>query len=369
LTSSDLAERVAAIEHMVARPGLLGDAEVSAFVENGTADERRAVAVGIARRPAQAASPETLLRLLEDPDIDVRRRAIETAGTLRRRELIPALLPLLARPGTVASARSALAAYGNRVVGTLGDWMRDPSVPTTIRWRIPAVLSAIGTQEAADELMRLDGAGDAGGGYRVLKALNQIRERDASITFDRTAVRSRLGREVQTFAHFELHLRIWRAEPASRASDLLVTTLEQRLDYAMNRIFRRLGLIYAQREIRVGYRAVAGTSRRTRAQAVEFFDTVLLPEDRRVLQPVLEDDPQRRAALVAAVFGLRELDRAASLTALVHGDDAWLQACALFTIGFDRRTEDAAIVTEAGPFAHPLSAETAAWSRRRLEFA
>ena len=125
LTSSDLAERAAAIEHMVARPGLLGDAEVNAFVENGTADERRAVAVGIARRPAQAASPETMLRLLEDADLEVRRRAIEACGALRRREFIPALLPHLARPGTAASALSALAAYGNRIAGTLGDWMRD----------------------------------------------------------------------------------------------------------------------------------------------------------------------------------------------------------------------------------------------------
>ena len=369
LTSNDLAERAAAIEHMVARPGLLGDAEVEAYVERGTPAERRAVAVGIARRPAQATTPETLLRLLDDEDLDVRRQAIEACGALRRREFIPALLPHLARPGTAATARLALAAYGNRVVGTLADWMRDPSVSAAIRWAIPAVLAAIGTQEAADELMRLDGAGDTGAGYHVLKALNKIRERQPSVTFERTTVRSRLGREVETFARIELHLRVWRAEAPSRARDLLVTSLEQRLDFAMNRIFRRLGLIYAQREMRVGYRAVAGTSRRTRAQAVEFLETALLPEDRRVLQPMLEDDPQRRVALAAAVFGLRVADRAASLHDLVHGDDAWLQSCALFAIGSDRHQEHAALVTVASPLRHPLSVETAAWSRRRLESA
>ena len=117
----------------------------------------------------------------------------------------------------------------------------------------------------------------------------------------------------------------------------------------------------------MGYRAVAGPSRRTRAQALEYLDTTLLPEDRRVVQPVLEDDPQRRAALAAATFGVRVPDRAASLHDLVHGDDAWLQSCALFVIGFERRQEDAALVTDASAMLHPLAIETAAWSRRRLE--
>jgi AAA family ATP:ADP antiporter len=369
LDSTDAAERVAAIEHMVARPGMLGDSEVESFVIHGGSDERRAVAIGIARRPAHAVPIETLLQLLDDPDLEVRRRAIESCGVLRRREFIPALLPHLARPATAAVVRSALAAYGNRVTGTLADWMRDPAVPVAVRWRIPSVLAAIGTQEAADELMRMDGAGDPGAGYRVLKSMNQIRERHPNVSFDRALVRSRLGREVEACARVELHLRIWQAEPSTRARDLLVSSLEQRLDFAMNRIFRRLGLIYAQREMSVGYRAVAGTSRRTRAQAVEFFETTLLPEDRRVLQPVLEDDSARRAALAAAVFGVRVPDHAASLHDLVHGDDAWLQSCALYLVGADRRAEFAGIVDAAPAFAHPLPAETAAWSRRRLEVA
>ena len=372
LESSNAAARAAALTHLVSRSDAGSEPAVAArldsFLESGAASDRRAVAQALAKRPRSPFLHAKLLQLLGDADLDVRRDAIATAGAVRLREFVPALVPLLSQTATREAARSALAAYGNRVVGTIGDYLADPSVAIAMRRELPRVLAEIGTQEAANELLRVPFTTDSVLLTRLVKAQNKIRRRNSKVVFPRVAVREALQRDIEQWLRLHMHVETWEREDRSRARDLLLGSLQERLEVTFGRIFRRLGLLYPAEEIFLGYRALAGgQSRRTRAQALEYLDTTLLPEDRRLLVPLLEE-PDRRLVLAESLYGIRSFDRVSSLVDLVRGTDAWLQACALFVIGFARWEDLADLVRGAlGPEASPLVQETATWSLARLE--
>ena len=371
LLSPDDAARAAALTYMVSRPST-PDSEVETradeVLRNGTAMERRGLAVGLGRRPH--ASPLLRMRLadlLTDPEVEVRREALAACATSGARDLVPAMLPLVAVPTTRTAARMALARFGNRIVGALGDALGDVSLPVAVRRELPAVLGDIGSQEAANELLRAPGV-DPILRFATLRAQNRIRVRSPHIVFPRQAVHRALSAEVETFLRMHLHLQVWEREPPSRARKLILMTLLERRDNAFERIFRRLGLLYPAQDIFLGYRALSDPARRTRAQAIEYLDSVLLPEDRRLLVPIL-DDPDRRALFAESLYRLRRHTRESSLDELVRGGDVWLQACALYVIGATRTTPLVDAVRDTLDGDSALVRETAAWSLKRLETA
>lgn len=370
LRSTDPAARTAAIVFLLSQPGPEAPAaeRLDALLREGSASDRRAVAQALARRPRPSGLHARLRDLLDDPDASVRREAIVACGAVQRREFVPPLVELLAAVATRVAARSALAAFGGRVVGTIGDYLADETVALAVRRELPLVLAAIGTQEAANELLRIPHPADPVLLLRLLKAQNKIRARNPEVAFPRVAVQEGLQREVELFLRLHLHLEVWRRlEPRSRARDLVLASLEERQDATFSRIFRRLGLLYPAQEMFLGYRAFAGESRRTRAQALEYLDSVLLPEDRRVLVPVLEN-PERRTLLAEVLYGLAPYDRRTSLAALLGGTDTWLQACALYYVGTARLVELGQHARDTLAAASvPIVRETAAWSLRRLE--
>jgi AAA family ATP:ADP antiporter len=369
LASEDDAARAAALTYVISRPtttDAAAEARVDAALRHGNPVERRAVAAGLGRRTH--ASPllrKRLADLLLDPNVDVRREALAAAATAGARDLVPAMLPLLAASPTRDAARAALASFGNRIVGALGDALADASIPPGVRRELPFVLGDIGTQEAANELLRVPSA-DPLLRLRALKAQNRIRARAPHIVFPRAAVQEALGREIEMFLRLHLHLDVWAVEPPSQARTLLHSTLVERRDATFDRIFRRLGLLYPAHDIFLGYRALSGGPRRTRAQAIEYLDSVLLPEDRRLLVPIL-DEPDRRGLFAESLYRIPRYTRVTSLVELSHGSDPWLQACALYVIGATRLRDLADAARAALEADVALVRETAAWSLAHLE--
>jgi AAA family ATP:ADP antiporter len=371
LASSDDAARAAALTYLVSRsstPESEVEARADVVRRQGTVMERRGLAVGLGRR----AHPSPLLRmrladLLHDPDADVRREALAAGAASGARDLVPVMLPLLASPATRTAARAALARFGNRIVGALGDALGDAALPIAVRRELPAVLADIGSQEAANELLRVPNV-DPILRFAALRAQNRIRARSPHIVFPRPAVHRALSAEVETFLRMHLHLEVWEHEAPSRSRKLLLMALQERRDAAFERIFRRLGLLYPAEEIFLGYRALADPARRTRAQAIEYLDSVLLPEDRRLLVPIL-DEPDRRALFAESLYRLHRYTRDSSLAELARGADVWLQACALYVIGALRVASLAGAVRDALDTDTALVRETAAWSLKRLESA
>src|SRR5262249_38952062 len=231
-----------------------------------------------------------------------RRVAFRSVGMSGDRDLVSALVGKLVHVSSRKDAQQTLASYGERIVGTLGDYLVDQRVPLKARREIPRVLAQIGSQEAANSLFRASASVDEDRVLvqRTLWALNRIRRNNETLTLPSAIVDQHLREEVRLY----LRLLVQRAAvgvPSDDSRRLLVRALSERMLQCRERIFRRLALLCPPRDILRAYRGLINPSTRVRAQSMEYLETILSAEHKTLLAPLLDDAPEaervRRAAL------------------------------------------------------------------------
>lgn len=339
LQADDLAIRIAAIgciaEHSpIEDQELLEDDMIRALIDH-EGPNSELVRVQIARalgRVQRSSFKELLGKLLSDPSPLVVSEAIESAGRTGDRRFIPQLLERVSDKKYRKVARAALASYGDRVVGTLTDYVRDRASDFATRSNLCRVLRQIPTQHSVDELISLLDHVEPAVRYHVLKALNGLRASYPDLRFGHGALNNTLRDETESY--YAILQIIGMAGPADGdAGKLLRRVLQEKIDANLERIFRLLGLSYTQKDIYGAYLGIISQRKDLRASAIEFLDNVLKKEVKRYLFPIVDsitvDSKIQRGE---ALFGLRIKDREAAVAYLIRGSDPWLKTCALFTL-------------------------------------
>jgi ATP:ADP antiporter, AAA family len=370
LDADDPGLRAAALAGIVEHAGDEDLPRVRALLEerlaSGEAEERVIAAEAIGARPAPSPFEDLLPPLFEDPDPAVRRAAIVSAGRVQSREHVPALIGALADRSVGHAARDALVAYGDKAVGTLGDWLVDPSVAIEVRRLIPRVLQELPSPESVAALFRPRETSDVVLDYRVLKAANHLRNADGALAFPADRVYEAIERDVRELLGAEIHARS-HADADEPAERFLLLVLRERRAHALDRVFRRLALIHPPASIFAAWRGLTAADGRVRGNAVEFVENVLDAERRPLIMPLMPDaDEEARLELARTRFDLAPLDRHASLARLLEGDDAWLRAAALYVIGRRRERALIARVESNLESTDPCVRETAGWARTML---
>jgi len=307
--------------------------------------------------------------LLEDPDLEVRRAALSSAGRAQVRAHLSALIEALGTRETEAAAREGLVAFGAGAVGTLGDWLADERVAVEIRRAIPRALREIPTQDAVAALFRATATRDVVLDYRILKAANQIRLANPALTFPAERVTTDLDDTVREFLAVEFHLEAHKGS-ADEAGRFLLVVLDERRDQALNRIFRRLALLYPPRSVLAAYHGILSANPRVSGNAIEYIDNAVSEEHRALIKPLLPDaDPDLGLELAKMRYGLGPMNARVSLTALLEGADLWVRTCALYVVG-QRREQRLLDKVEANLDATDERVrETAEWAIQALKAA
>jgi len=334
------------------------------FLVSGDPQVRAAVADGLGRRAAPCPLHDMLGPLLADPDLDVRRAAIHSAGKVGRREYIPTLIATLAARVTEDAARAALVSLGDRVVGTLGDYLNDPSVPIAVRHAIPRALAEMPTQESVNALFRSRDTSDVRLTYRILKASNRLRASGTRLTFPRALVTEDIERDVGNYLFALIHRRVSPSGQGPSAERLFAVALEERVEQSLNRVFRRLGLIYPPANIAAAYRGITSSNARLKGNAVEYLENALSAEHRALVLPLVEERGEAdRLRLAQQRYGIRPAGYEQTLEAVLKADDAWLRACALFVVGSRKERSLLPLVESNLSTLNALVRETASWAR------
>ncbi len=367
LESDDPRHRRAALLYAAENAGPVDDARLLALCErrlrDGTVEDHAAVAEALGRRPAGTMLHALLDRLLRHPQRAVRVAAYGSAGRLRRRADVPILIEALTRSGEREAARAALVAYADGVSGTLSDWLSDRSVPSPVRRELPRVLGEIGTQEAANGLMRCREREDVRLAYRILKACNRIRAADKRVRFDAALAGEDLELDARAYGFALVHSRACPEQMAPRSPErLLLTVLGERMDQALDRVFRRLALLYPPRTLYDAWRGLSG-DRRQRGNAIEYLENALAPAHRALVLPLVNaGSDEERLRFVEQRWGFRPLAYDDSLEQILGSEDVWLRAVALQVIG-TRRDRRMLTQVEANLGAsNALVREIAAWA-------
>ncbi|HEY1252239.1 MAG TPA: Npt1/Npt2 family nucleotide transporter [Thermoanaerobaculia bacterium] len=308
--------------------------------------------------------------LLADPDPDVLRAAVRAAGRLRKRRTANRLIELLGDSRVREEAAAALAALGDRVLGTLRDQLLDEDIPHAVRLEVPAVLARVGTQGAANALTENLLESDPDLRYRTIWALNELRRDAPKTTIDSARLQAALGFEMM------LHTRTSEiASVAGRAAGAasdeeseVVRRLEAARDQEIERIFRILSLLYPDTDFRSAHYGLRSGDTVARDNALEFLEVNLDGNLRRSLVSLLDPTtaPDERILPALRRTGAKAPKPGELAAALVASDDPWLKACGIRSIGVLGLVELSVHVESSLDAEDPLLRETARAAKRQL---
>jgi len=235
-----------------------------------------------------SSSPVTseLNKLLKDKSPDVLRYAIESAGSLKRREFVPHLINHLSTSRVEIISSKALVAYGNKITGILKDYLSDPDVNLKTRRAIPDILKQVGTQRAADllasELKKKENEVET----EMIEALYKMRTKHPQIQFSQKPV---LGKTIQIIKKCYFVLLEMHDLMADRRKEHLVSDMEKSLARSLKHIFELLSLIYSPDDIIKAYQNICTGTKKSIDYSIELLDNILHREVKEVLLPLIDD--------------------------------------------------------------------------------
>jgi hypothetical protein len=141
--------------------------------------------------------------------------------------------------------------------------------------------------------------------------------------------------------------------------------------YELERIFRLLALLYPPRDVYNAFFGLTmGTSQR-QANALEVLEHLLRAELYRRLVNALDSEIpfQAKVNFASRLCGSSVKSRNEALRILLHSEDGWISACALYAVGKECLTELNDEVSRVPHAADPLLDETWQWASARLKAA
>jgi AAA family ATP:ADP antiporter len=272
--------------------------------------------------------------LLQDEDVEVARAALKAAGRLKKRVFVGRILERMNEPELASAAVEALAAFGNRIVGTLRDSLIDPETPSDVRRAIPDVLLAIGTPAAQTVLTESVLDRDVVLRYRCITALNKLGQLYPDRPVDRRIIESVLAAEIM--GHYRSY-QVMGSLSAAIPEDISAVShgLLESIQKEQERIFRLLKMLYPAHDLHSAYVGLQSSDPNVHDNALEFIDTVLPPQMRATIVPLLDREVSlpRRAEIASRVLGSTLSGREEAVEVLTNSDDPWLRSCAAYAIG------------------------------------
>jgi HEAT repeat protein len=227
-----------------------------------------------------------LTRLLKEESPEVRRYAIESAGKLKNRKFVPILLSQLKDPMIGRVAGNALEEYGQKILGTLKDYLADSDEDVRIRKAIPDIMFRIGTKRAAD-LMALElEKNDAQIESEVIEALFKLRTKDPELRFLKRHIEPKLLFVIKKcyLLLIEMHDLMLDDRKAQLVSDLEID-----LARSLKHIFELLSLIYPHEDILKAYQNISSGTKESVDYSCELLDNILNKQLREYIFPLIED--------------------------------------------------------------------------------
>jgi AAA family ATP:ADP antiporter len=229
-----------------------------------------------------------LKKLLIEDSPDVLRYAIETAGKLKRKDFVPLVVVHLKKAATRSVASQSLAEHGEKILGSLKDYLTDGAEDIRIRKAIPDIMSQIGTQRAADmmvmELKKRMGDVES----ELIEAMYRLRKKNRLIRFQNSYIEAEIGSLIKK--SYMIIMEMHELMPDEKRAKL-VSDLENNLASTLKNIFNLLSLIYPVEDVLGAYRNFSAGTKKSISDAIELCDVFLEREVRELIIPLMEDVP------------------------------------------------------------------------------
>ncbi|MEE4311046.1 MAG: Npt1/Npt2 family nucleotide transporter [candidate division KSB1 bacterium] len=321
-----------------------------------------------------------LKNLLNDTTPDVVKAAALNAGRSGSQEFIPLLIDKLGQSDVRRFVSEALACYGENVIPHLERALENETENYQIRAALPRVLALIRSQKSVDVLINNLEQKDLLLRHQIIKSLNALKGKYKGLKFNHQDVRSHIYEETRYYYQIlaTLHHHSYSGGAMistdsglierKKSRNLLIKSLEQKLEINLERIFRLLGLRYPQKDMFNAYLGIVSKKSDLKANAIEFLDNVLDARIKRVVIPIVEGgSPEQVMRKTFGLLGNEITSRNSGISYLLRGNDNWLKVCAMYDIALNMEGEYSRIVKGLVNDPDPMVRETAQFYLNKIE--
>lgn len=261
-----------------------------------------------------------LLRLLKDPDHDVRLSALNAASRVRNPRLWPLMVQNLAEPQYSPYAAAALARAGEVALHPMQEVLDADRYPREIKMRAASICGRIGGDRARSLLARRMNAPDRGVRRALLTALRLAGFSATGV--DVVDVRRMLRQEMSDLTW---SLSIALDLQGSEACELLVRTLVYEMSLTRHRCFLLLSFLYDTRTVLRAEENLVHSSSLQRAYALEALEELIARDLRNLLFPVFEwTRPADCYVALSETFPQKRGSREERLKELLNESTRWV---------------------------------------------
>jgi len=253
-----------------------------------TETSKMEVAKAIGLMESHSPLAQKLEELLEDESPEVSKYAIESAARLKRREHVPGLIYKLPNPLTREDACTALEKYGEKIVGTLSDYLGDSDEDVGLRKEVASVLARIPTHDSADFLAWELAEDNEDMDPELIDALDRIRSGKPDIQVQEEIIKIKIFKEIKKY--YQILIKFYDAKSKAKKVKMSEQLSENLVASLMN-IFKLLGLIYSHEDIFRAYQNIRTATKDSVDYALELLDNILPKEIRDIVFPLIEDLP------------------------------------------------------------------------------
>lgn len=270
-------------------------------------------------------SDQLFRRLLHDSSPAVQKAALQSLASVHPDSLLADVLSMIDHPEVRSQLQKVLDSYG-------------PSAFPFLEQIVDTVTNPIGNRKFAfkilcdnpdppvDVVIQWALKGDPFAHRLAINALGKFRKQ-RSIELSKDAADSIINQELLALQSEFGHMQFLSLKPHG----MMDRVVRQRRQWAQERIFRVLGLLYDPKEMQDCYKAYTGGDRRKADSALEYLDTILLPSHRSIVIAMLEparhevrrpkaETDEKRSALLFFIEASDELPAAAMIADLTANE-------------------------------------------------
>jgi len=227
-----------------------------------------------------------LIKLLQDPSLDVNTYALESASKIQKRELVPYIIKLLAKKQTQRSAAETLISFGDRITGTLRDYLWNSNEAIHVRKTIPDILQKINSQKAADVLIDSLINIDPEMEDEVIESLYRLREKNDFLHYNKKNILNKIFRiaekSLNSFVDFY-------KSGINSEKDIKSENFNLKMRRYLKQIFELLTLIYPKEDIITAYQNISAGTKKSLDYSLELLDNILEKDIKEMIFPLIED--------------------------------------------------------------------------------
>ena len=227
-----------------------------------------------------------LIKLLQDPSLDVNTYALESAAKIQKRELVPYIIKLLAKKQTQRSAAETLISFGDRITGTLRDYLWNSKEAIIVRKTIPDILQKINSQKAADVLIDSLINIDPEMEDEIIESLYRLREKNDFLHYNKKNILNKIFLIAEKSLNY--FVEIYKSG-INTEKDLKSENLNLEVSRYLKQIFELLTLIYPKEEIITAYQNISAGTKKSLDYSLELLDNILEKDIKEMIFPLIED--------------------------------------------------------------------------------